>query len=179
MNKNHLSDYINEYTNNPFAVDLKVHSMKAGMYHVVGDVSDSDWEEACERIGVEKGGCCFVDVEIEKRAGFLYFTGNIKMQTKRTCVRTLQEFMLDESFEIEDRLCLAAEKAEEMDEVYADETLEVKDFLSQQIVLEMENYPVHPSTHSTEAGAFDVEDGQEKEVNEEKNPFSVLKHLKS
>lgn len=174
-----MSDYLKEYTTDPFTLSLKVQSMKSGIYHVVGDVSAENWQETCTHIGVGDGGSCHIDIELEKASGFLTFKGTIKMQTTRTCVRTLEEFLLEETLGVSDRLCLAPEKAEELDEVFTEESLDLKEFLTQQIVVEMENYPVHPNTHSAGEGAFDVSDGQESEVADEKNPFSVLKHLKS
>lgn len=174
-----MQDYIQTYQKDPTTVSLKVHTMKKGLYHIVGEVSSEKWDLLCDDMGVSRGGQCSVDLVIEKDRGFLTFKGQVLLQTQRTCVRTLKQFLLDECLKIEDRLCLDATKAGDMDDVFEEDIFSVADFIREQIVLLMNPYPVHPDTNTAEAGDFDVSDNlQEKDLNE-KNPFSVLKHLKS
>jgi hypothetical protein len=67
-------------------------------------------------------------------------------------------------------------------EVLQGSLLDMKDYFIQQIILHMNAYPIHPAILATKEGEFDIKDGQEKRIQqekEEKNPFSVLKGLKS
>lgn len=172
--------YVRTYEKDPFTVSLKAFSLHKGLYHVVGQVSDEHWQEACADMGLTAGGNCFIDVDIEKTKDFIIFKGHVNMKTNRTCGRTLEEFELEEHIEVDDRLCLSPEKLGEMDELFTETDLHVKDFIMQQIIVGMDPYPVHPGTKSAhEEGAFDVTDGIENDDIDEKNPFSVLKHLKS
>lgn len=179
MNK---SDYTAVYEKDPFDVSFDVDKLKNGIYKIKGQVSKGLWEKACEQINVPHSGYCKVDANFEKEGDRLVFTGTIQTQMKRECARTLELFDLDETFEFKEEISLFDKEDSEFMEVLRGSQLDMKDYFIQQIILHMNPYPIHPATLSAKEGEFDVKDGQEKRIQkekEEKNPFSVLKGLKS
>ncbi|MAI08068.1 MAG: hypothetical protein CMF61_03825 [Magnetococcales bacterium] len=175
-------DYTAVYEKDPFTVSFDVDRLKNGTYKIKGEVSSENWSAACKQMQVEEGGFCFIDAELEKKGAMLMFSGEIKTKMNRECVRTLETFELEETFKFQEEVSMFDKEESEFMEVLQGSQLNMKDYFIQQIILYMTPYPIHPATLSVQDGEFDIKDGQEKRVQqekEEKNPFSVLKGLKS
>ena len=179
-----VTEYIAVYKKDPFSVSLNVDSLKNGAYYIEGDVSEANWFNACEQIDVPKSGKCHISCTLNKRGNVLKFMGDIQTEMRRECVRTLKVFDEKETIHFDEEVYIDEVENEEgaMKEALHGSVLEMKDYLTQQIILHMNTYPVHPDTLSAKKGAFGLDDGQEKAIKKEKlekNPFSVLKGLKS
>lgn len=175
-------NYAAVYEKDPFTVSFDVDRLKNGVYKIKGQVSDENWLKACKQMQVETGGSCYVDAEFEKKGSMLTFSGVIQTKMCRECVRTLEKFELEEQYKFQEEVSIFDKEESEFMEVLQGSKLDMKDYFIQQIILYMEPYPVHPATLSAQNGEFDIKDGQEKRIQqekEEKNPFSVLKGLKS
>ena len=171
-------DYRAVYDKDPFAVEFKLQNMKSGDYLVKGDVKEDMWAKSCKRIGVPVHGCCSVDIDVEKTRAEIGISGTIYTTMMRTCVRTLKEFELQEELKFAEKVPLRLHAAEQEGDVFEGEVFNMGDYLTEQIIISMDPYPTHPDVLSAKEGAFDVTDGLDEEVKEEKNPFSVLKDLK-
>ncbi|MFT7434001.1 MAG: uncharacterized metal-binding protein YceD (DUF177 family) [Alphaproteobacteria bacterium] len=179
---NETRDYVKVYKKDPFSVSFNVDTMRNGSYLIEGDVTDENWKGACKQINVPEFGKCFIRCIVEKAGNVLNMMGEIKTTMKRTCVRTLKEFPEDEVIKFHERVFIDDRGEDEITVVLHGAILEMKEYLVQQIILNMNSYPIHPDTLSCKKGEFDLNDGQEKAIlkeKEEKNPFSVLKDLKS
>ena len=175
-------DYTAVYKNDPFTVKFDVDKLKNGTYKIEGEVAPELWREACKQIKVAEGGRCSVDTVLKKAGGMLKFSGQITTTMMRECVRTLETFELTETYHFTEEVSMFDMEESEFMEVLQGQTLNMKDYFIQQIILYMTPYPIHPATLSAKEGEFDIKDGQEKRIQkekEEKNPFSVLKGLKS
>lgn len=176
------TDYTAIYDKDPFTVSFDVDKLKNGIYKIKGNVSKDLWYKACEQMKVPPTGSCMVDAEVEKGSGKLSFKGFIQTKMERECVRTLQMFELEEKFEFQELVSLFDREESDFMEVLHGSQLDMKDYFIQQIILHMNAYPIHPATLASKDGEFDIKDGQEKRIQQqkdEKNPFSVLKGLKS
>lgn len=177
-------DFVKVYEKDPFTVAVNVDQLKSGFYLVEGEATAESWAKACKQMGVGAGGYCKARCVFEKTHGVLKFEGHISFDSERECVRTLQSFMEEQSFEFKDEVLLGENREDENEtrEVLKTAILDMGDFLTQQIILNMNPYPIHPGTLASKDGEFNYLDGQEKALLEEKaqkNPFSVLKDLKS
>lgn len=175
-------NYAAVYEKDPFTVNFDIDKLKNGVYKITGQVSECLWADACAQMKIPNSGFCKVDMEVLKEGDRLIFSGHIATQMKRECVRTLELFDMDDSFEFKEEVSLFEKEDSEFMEVLNGSVLDMKEYIVQQIILHMNPYPIHPATLSAKEGEFDIRDGQEKRVQqekEEKNPFSVLKGLKS
>lgn len=172
-------DYQSVFKKDPFTVSLKVDTLKQGEYLVEGEVSEENWFEACDQAKVSHGGHCTASLVVKKTSFSLEISGKANVSMLRECARTMEEFESDESFEFDERLYLNPINEEEEADAFEGDTLNVADYLTQQVIIHMKQFPVSPATLASGDGAFDVVDGQQDEVDEKKNPFSVLKSLKS
>tara|TARA_R110000868_G_scaffold190862_2_gene434964 strand:- start:29995 stop:30552 length:558 start_codon:yes stop_codon:yes gene_type:complete len=180
--QNNEADYVAVYKKDPFSITFNVETMKNGSYLVEGVVSPENWTAACQQIDVPDAGKCAARCVIEKRGNVLKLLGEIKTTMRRTCVRILEEFDEDEILKFHEQVFIGESNEDDMTEVLDGPILDIKEYLIQQIILHMNAYPIHPKTHSDKKGEFQLNDGQEKALikeKEEKNPFSVLKGLKS
>lgn len=174
-----VSDFIKQFKKDPFSVSLNLEDMKNGRYLFEGEVSSGNWLKACERIQVPQGGKCFARLIVEKNSYAMDFESHIECTMVRECVRTLENFEDSAELHYKERVYLQAQNEDEEADMFEGSLLDVGDILVQHIILEMNPYPVHSRFKGAEQGDFDVLDGQQDAVEEEKNPFSVLKSLKS
>jgi uncharacterized metal-binding protein YceD (DUF177 family) len=176
------ADYVAVYDKDPFAVTFDVDKLKNGTYKIKGQISEELWHKACLQMQVAPKGHCFIESELEKQGGKLTFSGHIQTKMERECTRTLKLFELEEEYDFKEVISLFDKEDSEFMEVLQGSLLDMKDYFIQQIILHMNAYPIHPAILATKEGEFDIKDGQEKRIQqekEEKNPFSVLKGLKS
>ena len=174
-----MSDYIKEFHKDPFDVSLKVDEMKNGTYLFEGEVSNEHWMEACLRIKVPQSGSCRAKLIVEKTSYSLDISSEIHCVMQRECSRTLEMFDEESNLSYKERLYLSPQDENEEADAFEGSVLDVGDILTQHIILEMSQYPIHHRFEGGKEGEFDVLDGQQEEVDDEKNPFSVLKNLKS
>lgn len=168
------------YRKDPFTVSFDLENLKSGLYLIEGEVSEAHWQKACEQIGVSpEGGKCFARVVLDKSMHQLKLSGKIDVEMNRLCSRSGEPFMMKESLDFEESAYLPAAKDVSEEDMFESSTLDVGDYITQQIILEMNQFPISPAHISAELGAFDVTDKLESEEAEKKNPFSVLKSLKS
>jgi uncharacterized metal-binding protein YceD (DUF177 family) len=96
------------------------------------------------------------------------------------CIRSLKPFEKKIDIVIDEEIFLTdPREGEEADEILKDDTFDAGDFIKQIIQLNVDPYPIHESTLNVPKGEFGLEDGLKEEVQKEKNPFAVLKDLKS
>lgn len=176
------TDYVAIYKKDPFSVSFNVDNMRNGHYLIKGEVSEENWFDTCKQINVPAFGQCYAICTVDKKGNVIRIFGELKTTMTRNCVRTLEDFTESEVLKFKEQMYVEDREGEEMAVVLNGAILDMKEYLTQQIILNMNAYPVHPKTKSMEKGNFGVDDGQEKallEEKEKKNPFSVLKDLKS
>lgn len=176
-----VKDYRAQFLKDPFQLLIDIKGLKNGLYKIEGIASEESWYQVCKRIGVPCYGEGQASFDMEKLGDVLRLTGVVNILMSRQCNRTLEYFDLKENIQFEEEFSISEAELDE-DEAFNDGQFDVGNYLIQQVVLGMEPYPVHPSTLSQNDGGFDLKDGFDEQINKEKekkNPFSVLKHLKS
>lgn len=172
-----------EYKKDPYTVSFEISALKNGHYHIEGEASAENWAKACEQMNVKAGTPCVVDIVLTKKSYALQLSGSIQGSCLRECVRTLKEFEETFKFSFSEEIYFKErEDDEDFHEILDGDVFSVGEYVNEQIILNLNPYPVHPSTTTAKDGQFDLLDGQEERINkekEEKNPFSVLKGLKS
>jgi uncharacterized metal-binding protein YceD (DUF177 family) len=175
-----MTQYDKVYNKDPFSLTLDIRQFRGGEYQVKGEASPDSMKMLCERIGVDGKGTCSANVVFSKAVNFEFkTTGTIDLEVERTCIRSLKPFMHKETLTLNEVLKLSPLREGEDDDLLETDQLNVGDYLSQLIIVYMDAYPIHPKEKNKPAGSFNVDDGIQDEVDEEKNPFSVLKSLKS
>jgi uncharacterized metal-binding protein YceD (DUF177 family) len=173
-------DYIKHYRTDPFSLVLEIRNMKDGWYHIDGVVSAENWQKMCKTAGVAPAGDVVIDAEIEKLPFKMRLMGRVKAKIEQTCIRSLQPLKTALDIQFNEEIFLTEPReGEKADEVLTGDTFDFGYFIKQIIQLDIDPYPVHQDTLNIPKGEFGFSDGLEEEVKMEKNPFSVLKDLKS
>lgn len=174
-----VNDFTAVYKKDPFTVQFDLETLRNGKYLVEGEVSSENWHKACERIDVPAVGQCYARLVIDKSSYKIDFQGEIDVEMERDCSRSGEAFMFSEKLTFTETAFLKARTKEEEEDLFESSILDVGHYLTEQIILEMNPIPVSPLYISREIGGFDVVDNLDDEENDKKNPFSVLKSLKS
>jgi uncharacterized metal-binding protein YceD (DUF177 family) len=173
-------DYTKRYRQNPLTLKLDIHNLRAGLYRINGDVEEESWQKVCETAGIKPAGEVSIDIDMQKYSYKLHLTGTINTNVEMVCIRSLKPFEKKIDIVIDEEIFLTdPREGEEADEILKDDTFDAGDFIKQIIQLNVDPYPIHESTLNVPKGEFGLEDGLKEEVQKEKNPFAVLKDLKS
>lgn len=165
--------------NKPEKVIFDPYHMKPGTYHVEGPLTEAWWADLCKQLGLPPVGEGHVRLDFEFRPPLVMVRGSLDTAFERECVRSLEPFMQSTTMMVDEVLAIGAladdEQAQHIIPLEAD-VLDVGDFIRQQITIGLDPYPVKGAGPR---GGILVSDGLDEMVAEEKNPFSVLKKLKS
>lgn len=156
-------------------LQLNLKSLKTGRYLLEGPLSPQHWEEICKAEGLTPKGGATARLEMEKTAVSWRIEGEINLKTERECGRTLELFMDVQKIHIKEDMPFNLEEKENTLEIEAPEVLDVREFLTEQIRLNLTPYPINPATLSEKEGSYDVEDGAEKSST---SPFAALSKFK-
>ena len=172
-----MSDYRAEYMKDPTQIFLSLNDTKPGLYRISGNIAPAAWEEVCGRIGVTPCGGCHADLVFDITRSVIKVSGSIQTKMERTCRRTLDSFLQEETFQVDETVEVQpSENQIDEDFVVSEGVLNVGEFVIQYIIIAMDAYPLSPDAGSKQS-TFQVNDSlQGSEA--EKNPFSVLKGLK-
>lgn len=174
------TDYRQQFLKDPFSVVLDFANLKSGTYLVEGAIGAAGWQEICVRMDSDPNkGHGYVRLEIEKAGKMIRVRGTIQLDMERTCVRSLETFMLKETLQVDEQLTSDAELAEQNHDMLLEEPMDVGALVVDYVVVMSNPYPLHPHTQSWEQGSCVVSDGMETEEKEKNNPFAALKSLQS
>tara|TARA_B100000614_G_scaffold223513_1_gene211914 strand:+ start:85 stop:627 length:543 start_codon:yes stop_codon:yes gene_type:complete len=175
-------DYRATYKKDPCEVNFDVSHLKSGTYLVEGTFSDENWQGITDRMDIEPGGKARARIEVTKTSTELFVEGWVECEMKQVCIRTLKPFIAEYKFTIKERIALQPEYKSEDDQetlVLTHNKFNVGEVIAQHIILHKEPHPIHPDEKDKKRGDVVYGDSMEKQIKEEKNPFSVLKSLKS
>ena len=134
------------------------------------------WAGLCQELGLPAEGQGEVTLELTIKRPLIRVQGTITTQLTRECVRTLETFPHPQTITVDETLSLKPLN-EEADCIELEgDALDMGDYIRQQIILGLDPYPLKDGG---ERGGLVVDDGQSEVVAAEKNPFAVLKQLKS
>lgn len=173
-----MSDIRGHFTRSPEAVMFTVSRLKTGIYHVEGDMGANWWADLCKELGLPVAGTGRVDLYFDVKAPLIMVSGTIQTELERECVRTLEAFVEKRSFSIDEVLAFGDAPVEMEDEVLPleEDTLDVGEYIRQHIIANLEPYPIKDGGPR---GGIILSDGLDEGTLNEKNPFAVLKQLKS
>ncbi|MBI1362798.1 MAG: hypothetical protein GC134_02345 [Proteobacteria bacterium] len=167
----------------PFDLVMDVPGLKDGVYKIEGTSTPGSWARVCDTLEVPHKGEGHAALSLEVAGPVLRINGDLRVVLEQICVRTLEPFMSEQSFKVSETLTRATrqQKAEEDDNAFMIEgdQFDVGDFLMQHVVLNLDPYPIKDPAERAKRGGVLLSDGLDEVVREEKNPFSVLKQLKS
>lgn len=167
----------------PFGVVLDLPGLKDGIYKIEGEASAENWQKVCETAAVPNKGSGKATLKLDIAGPVIRVTGTIDVTIEQECVRTLEAFMSEQHFDVTETLARKTPK-DQIDKdsdafVIEGDAFDVGDFLTQHIILNLDPYPIKDPKGRTLRGGVMVSDGLDETIKEEKNPFSVLKQLKS
>jgi uncharacterized metal-binding protein YceD (DUF177 family) len=164
---------------------MDVPGLKDGVYKIQGAATAQSWEKVCQTLGVPAKGGAKAEVYLDVAGPVIRARGSMEIELEQVCVRTLEPFMLGQHITFSETLTRGTRtrKAEEADDddtfVIEGDTFDVGDFLTQHIVLNLDPHPIKDPSSRGVRGGLVLSDGLDEVVKQEKNPFSVLKQLKS
>lgn len=164
-----------QFTKAPETVVLDITRFKNGSYGISGNVAESWWAELCQQVGLQAAGGCKATLQVQITRPVIEITGTIDATFARSDVRTLESFTQEQRITVKEVMAMPGHEIEGALPLEG-EMLDIGEFIREQIML---NFDEHPLKNPNSRGTFVVSDGLDEERKEEKNPFSVLKHLKS
>ena len=150
------------------------------IFHIKCKFSDKEYAQVLESLDIKANpkGFILVDVDVEVKLPIVRVKGKVKTVFERNCIKTLDPYLESLSYNVEDNFSLKDE--ETFDLAYInDRQFDFKDYLLEQIFLNFNQYPTKVKEEEGGRESLIVSDGLENGSEEKKNPFSVLKQLKS
>lgn len=174
-----LKDYTKRYSVDPLTLNIDIHNIKEGLYHINGEANAEKWLKVCKTADIKPLGDVNIDIDMQRFSFKIHLTGTITAQVERTCIRTLKPFKTNININIDEEIFTTKPREDEdPDEILQGSIFDVGDFIEQMVNLNIDPYPIHESTLNVPVGEFGLSDGIEEEVKEQQNPFAVLKDLK-
>lgn len=164
-----------QFTKAPESVVLDISRFKNGSYSIGGKVADGWWAEVCQQVNLPAAGGCDVALTVQITRPVIEISGHLDVQFERNDVRTLEPFTQNQHIEISEILAIPGHEVEGALPLEG-EMLDMGELIREHVIL---NFDEHPLKNPNSRGTFMVSDGLDDERKAEKNPFSVLKHLKS
>lgn len=164
-----------QFTKAPETVVLDISRFKNGTYGIGGQVADAWWADICAQVKLPAEGGCTVDLTVQISRPVIEVRGTLDVRFAREDVRTLEPFTQEQRITVDEVLAMPGHDIEGALPLEG-EMLDMGEFIREQVMV---NFDENPLKNPHSRGSFMVSDGLDDERREEKNPFSVLKHLKS
>lgn len=159
----------------PFDVALSLQNVTLGKYRIVHSVDGKNFETLTNLLGLSNKGECLVDLTVDITMPIVQVVGQISYVLERECGKTLTNFMEKKKIQVSDTFDLNdAEDIEEL-EYFTEKSFSLGAYVQEQMVMGLTPFP---QKGKKKEGVL-VSDGLDETVKMEKNPFSVLKQLKS
>lgn len=170
-----MTEYRATFRKQPEQIVIDFKTLKNGTYLVEGALEQTWWNTLCLELGLAPKGAGHVKLKLDVSQPMMHITGTISTTFERECVRTLELFEDTQTTAVDEHLTWQKDMADETTLYHEDATLDMGDFIRQQIVLSFDLHPVKDRSHR---GGVILSDGFEAVHQEANNPFAVLKQLK-
>lgn len=160
----------------PETVLLDFKTLKNGNYLVEGTLGQAWWHTLCHELNLAPKGEGKVRLTLDVGQPIMHITGEVETTFERMCVRTLEMFDDTQITHVNEHLTWQQDRADENTLYHEDATLDMGEFIRQQIVLGFDLHPVKDRNHR---GGVILSDGFDEGAHTEtESPFAVLKQLK-
>ncbi|MEC9290952.1 MAG: YceD family protein [Pseudomonadota bacterium] len=177
-----MKDYRATFSKNPLAFDIDIEGLKSGLYHVEGEADEASIQALNKRIENAMVQGLKADLDMKKSSSHVDVQGTIKLKMKYLCSVTGKPFKRAETVEVKDAMAIdVAAEGEKVDDVLTD-TFDVGEFVSQQVLLSIDEFAVHPDVQRSEGNTVYADPLSPEELAEKEgktNPFQVLEQLKT
>jgi uncharacterized metal-binding protein YceD (DUF177 family) len=177
-----VKDYRATFAKNPLSFEISLNGLKSGLYHIKGEADEASMEALNKNIDNAMVLGLFADLDMKKAARHIDMQGTIKLKMKHLCSLTGKPFKKEQVVTVKDAMVIAEDSEEQsVDDVLTD-TFDVGAFVEQHILLNIDEFAVHPNVKRNENNTIYADPLSPEELAEKEgknNPFQVLEQMKT
>ncbi len=159
----------------PYDVALSLQNVTLGKYRVLGQVAEKHFTALTTLLNLPNKGYCRVDFTVDINMPIVQVKGTLEYSLERECGLSLKPFMETKKISVQDTFDLEDEEDVKELDYFTEKTFVFGPFVQEQLVMGLTPFPFKDQKKQEVL----ISDGLEEEIKSEKNPFSVLKQLKS